>query len=436
MNTRALAVGILARVEATDAYLNAVLDAKLRETPPEDPRDAALVTELCYGATRRQLALDAALAQYSSQALDKLEGRVRAALRVGAYQLLYLRVPKRAAVSETVEALKQLGVSRAAGYANAVLRKVAELEAVPLPPPADAAAHLAVRESHPAWLVARWMRQFGKARAEAMLAADNVPPAVTVRTNGTRMTRDALLVQMQEAGLDVRPTSVSPVGVVLPPAGRPEELIGFVEGLGQVQDEAAQLVGLYAAVPEGARVLDACAAPGGKACHLAERADVLAVDVHAPKLRKIEAEAKRLGLSKRVRVLAHDATKPFPKSVGAFDAVLVDAPCSGLGTLRRHPELRYRRTEADLPRLAALQRDIVEQCQRVVKPGGLLVYAVCSTDAEEGSDQMEMFLRSHPDFTAEPPPAMPALPLAQSYLRTLPGPEGMDGFFAARLRRV
>lgn len=437
MNARALAISVLARVEATDAYLNVVLDAQLSESPPDDPRDAGLVTELCYGATRRRLTLDHALAAHADRRLETIEDRVLAALRLGAYQLFYMRIPRHAAVGETVEALKSLKLARAAGFVNAILRKLSRLEAPPLPPESDPIAHLAVRESHPQWLVARWIRQFGRARAEEMLVADNQPPPLCLRANAAKIGRDALLKELTEAGVEAAPTAISPAGIVVTGAGRVEDLFGYAEGLWQVQDEAAQLVGIYGAIPDGARVLDACAAPGGKACHLAERLEVLASDLHANKLRKIEAEAKRLGLSERLTVQAHDATEPFPESLGEFHAVVVDAPCAGLGTLRRHPELRYRRKEEDVARLASLQRKILERCQEKVAPGGLLVYAVCSVDPQEGQDQIEMFLRSHPDFTAEAPSLSGlSLPTWQAYLRTLPGPEGLDGFFAARLRRM
>ncbi|MGZ3478920.1 MAG: 16S rRNA (cytosine(967)-C(5))-methyltransferase RsmB [Myxococcaceae bacterium] len=438
MNARAVAIDVLARVEATDAYLNLVLDQRLAETPLRDPRDAALVTELCYGATRRRLGLDRAIAAFSDRKLHALEDRVLAALRVGAYQIFHSRVPRRAAVSETVEGLKQIGLSRAAGFVNAVLRKVAALESIPLPPESDLAEHLSVRESHPLWLVERWLRRHGRAATEAMLVASNDAPPVTVRTNRRAGTRDALAGLFAEAGLAATPTARSPVGMRLSSPGPVESLVGYTEGLFQVQDEAAQLVGLYAAIPEAARVLDACAAPGGKACHLAESHRVLAVDLYAAKLDKIRSEARRLHLEDRIEVLAHDATEPFPASIGPVEAVLLDAPCTGLGTLRRHPELRWRRKEEDIARLATLQRRILERCQEVVPPGGLLVYAVCSTEPEEGQDQIDLFLRSHPDFTLETPALAERLgwPLAQGALRTLPGPDGMDGFYAARLRRL
>lgn len=437
MNARALAINVLSRVRATDAYLNVVLDTLLSESPPKDPRDAALVTELAYGSTRRQLALDYAITRFADRKLDALEDKVLAALRIGAYQIFHTRVPARAAVAETVQALKEVGLARATGFTNAILRKLAELPGPPLPPASDVVEHLSVRKSHPRWLVERWMRQFGRERAEAMLVANNQSPAVVVRANTAKVTRDALLAQFQEAGVDAKATTVSPVGIILPPVGRIEDLYGYAEGLWQVQDEAAQLVGVYGAIPESARVLDACAAPGGKACHLAQEHEVVAVDLHANKLRKIDAEAKRLGLTGRLKAYAHDAAEPFPQEWGEFHAVLVDAPCSGLGTLRRHPELRYRRKEEDLSRLATLQRRILENCQEAVPGGGLLVYAVCTVEAQEAQDQVEMFLRSHPEWTAEPP-VLPGLklPLMQAYLRTLPGPEGFDGFFAARLRKL
>ncbi len=437
MNARALAINILARVRATDAYLNVVLDTMLSESPPKDPRDAALVTELAYGSTRRQLSLDYAITRFADRKLDALEDKVLAALRIGAYQIFHTRVPARAAVAETVQALKEVGLTRASGFANAILRKLAELPGPPLPPASDVAEHLAVRESHPKWLVERWIRHYGRERAEAMLVANNEAPPVVVRTNTAKVTRDALLAQLREVGIGAQPTSVSPVGIVLPSVGRVEDVYGYSEGLWQVQDEAAQLVNVYGAIPESARVLDACAAPGGKACHLAQEHEVVAVDLHANKLRKIDAEAKRLGVDGRLKAYAHDAAEPFPEEWGEFHAFLVDAPCSGLGTLRRHPELRYRRKEEDISRLAALQRRILENCQEAVPPGGLLVYAVCTTEPQEGQDQVEMFLRSHPEWTAEPP-VLPGLklPLTQAYLRTLPGPEGFDGFFAARLRKL
>jgi 16S rRNA (cytosine967-C5)-methyltransferase len=435
VNARALAIRVLERVEKGRAFLNLALDSELTRARRLDPRDAALVTELCYGTTRRQLALDCTLAHFSSKPLSRIEPRVLCALRVGAYQLFYLRVPGRAAVAETVEAVKQLGSGRAAGFANALLRKLSQLDELPLPPASDWLAQLALRESHPQWLVARWVDRFGRQAAEAMVSANNRPAPLTVRANATRNQRSVLLERLARAGLTARPTTASPQGVTIAGPGNVRGLPGYEEGLWQVQDEAAQLVVPYAAVADGSRVLDACAAPGGKACQLAERAFVVANDIHRGKLRKLEAEAERLGLRDRIELLEHDAATPFPERLKQFDAVLVDAPCSGLGTLHRHPELRYRRKEWDIPRLVSLQRAILDSCRQAVSPGGLLIFAVCSTEPEEGEKQVDWLLRAHPEFALEPPPGGLELPLERGFLLTLPGEQSWDGFFAARLRR-
>lgn len=432
---RQVAISVLARVAATDAYLNVVLDTVLDEETLKDPRDAGLVTELCYGATRRRITLDNVLMQFADRSLESIEDRVLAALRLGVYQLFFMRIPKHAAVGETVDALKAVGLERAAGFVNAILRKASTLTELPAVVGGEI-AKLEVETSHPAWLIQRWIRQFGPERARAMLAADNEAPSVVVRANTTKITRDELVTQLQEAGVACHATTLSPLGVVFESPGRVEELYGYAEGLWQVQDEAAQLVTEFAQIPESARVLDACAAPGGKACHLAQRHTVVAIDVHQNKLPKIHAESKRLGLRDRLTLVRADASKTLPEEIGEFDAMLIDAPCAGLGTLRRHPELRYRRQEKDIAELAHLQREILEQCSLVLKPGGLLIYAVCSTDSAEGPDQVDMFLRSHPEFTTEPPKGLAHFPTWQGHLRTLPGPEGLDGFFAARLRKM
>lgn len=435
-SARAIAISVLSRVAATDAYLNVVLDTVLTELQPADARDAAFATELCYGTTRQLLALDYAIRLHCERRLETLEDKVLAALRIGAYQRFFMRVPSHAAVSDTVEALKELKLERATGFVNAILRKLAARESIPQPDPTDRPAFLTIATSHPEWLVRRWLRQFGPERAEAMLAADNQAASVVIRVNTTRGTRDELLAQFAEIGVSATATPLSPLGITLESPGRVEDLFGFSEGLWQVQDEAAQLVTVFAQIPATAKVLDVCAAPGGKSCHIAQTNAVVSLDLHANKLPKIISEAKRLGLHERIKTRAWDATKPLPEELGEFDVVVVDAPCSGLGTLRRHPELRYRRQEKDFAELAALQREILENAQHLVAAGGLLVFAVCSTDTTEGPDQIEMFLRSHPDFTSEPPVGLAHIPTSQGHLRTLPGPEGLDGFFAARLRKM
>jgi 16S rRNA (cytosine967-C5)-methyltransferase len=284
-------------------------------------------------------------------------------------------------------------------------------------------------------MVERWSRWLGPDEALRLCQANQQQaPAVVRLKRSAREQAMAVLAPWQP-----RPGRFSPDAALLA-AGTPPalDLQGHEQGLFQAQDEAAQLVSIFAAPAAGMRVLDACAAPGGKACHLAELgAEVLAVDLHARKAKLIEEAARRLGLSS-LRALAADATLPLPGvAEESFDLVLLDAPCSGLGTLRRHPEVKLRRTPEDVDRLAQLQSRLLASVRRYLKPGGLLVYAVCTLTPEECDEQVERFAKAHSQFRLEPAPAgFPPECLSGSMMRTLPHLTGTDGFFAVRLRRT
>jgi len=437
---------VLLRVEQGGAFANLALDGALRSAGVLEPREAALCTELTYGTLRWQLELDRAIAAHSARPPAELDAPLRAALRIAAFELLHHpRVPARAAVDQGVELVRELGLARAAGYANAVLRRLSETRAPPPAPSkeADPIGHIAATTAHPRWLIERWARWLGADEAEKLAAANQRQAAAVVRAARRRATREQVQEALRKSGIESEPGRYSPDALVLAPGAPPAlDIDGHEQGLFQAQDEAAQLVSLYAAPPAGASVLDACAAPGGKACHLAElgAGSVLAVDLHARKARNIEEAASRLGLAE-VRALAGDATLPLPGE-GPFDLALVDAPCSGLGTLRRHPEVKLRRTPEDVDRVAALQARLLAQVSRSVKPGGLLVYAVCTLTPEESDEQVERFLAANPDFHPERPPHGWALPAAdadcldeQGRLRIFPHRTGTDGFFAVRLRK-
>jgi 16S rRNA (cytosine967-C5)-methyltransferase len=443
---RRLAAEVLLRVEQGGAFANLALDGALRSAGVLEPREAALCTELTYGTLRWQLELDRAIAAHSARPPAELDAPLRAALRIAAFELLHHpRVPARAAVDQGVELVRELGLARAAGYANAVLRRLSETRAPPPAPSkeADPIGHIAATTAHPRWLIERWARWLGADEAEKLAAANQRQAAAVVRAARRRATREQVQEALRKSGIESEPGRYSPDALVLAPGAPPAlDIDGHEQGLFQAQDEAAQLVSLYAAPPAGASVLDACAAPGGKACHLAElgAGSVLAVDLHARKARNIEEAASRLGLAE-VRALAGDATLPLPGE-GPFDLALVDAPCSGLGTLRRHPEVKLRRTPDDVDRVAALQARLLAQVSRSVKPGGLLVYAVCTLTPEESDEQVERFLAANPDFHPERPPPGWALPAAdadcldeQGRLRIFPHRTGTDGFFAVRLRK-
>jgi 16S rRNA (cytosine967-C5)-methyltransferase len=346
-------------------------------------------------------------------------------------------------VNEAVEVAKELKAARATGFVNAVLRRLSETRAAPEPPPreVDPVGHVAALTAHPRWIVERWFRWLGPQETERLCAADQEQAPATVRV----ARRKATVAQAQEAlrksGIESRPGRYAPDALILAAGAPPAlDIEGHERGLFQAQDEAAQLVSIFAAPERNARILDACAAPGGKACHLAEIADrgsVLAVDLHARKAGAIAEAALRLGLG-NLTARAADATLPIPDAAEeSFDLVLLDAPCSGLGTLRRHPEVKLRRTPEDVDRLARLQAKLLASVQRYVRPGGTLVYALCTLMPEECDEQVQRFLAACPAFRVDRPPVdFPADCLDRDFLRTLPHRTGTDGFFAARLRRT
>lgn len=442
MNARQIAFQVLRRVEEGGAFASRALDAALAGAGALDEREVSLATELVYGTLRRALALDAALAPHSTRPLASVDPAARVALRLGAYQILHLRTAPHAAVGETVALVKGVQHGRAAGFVNAVLRALARDPHPPAPPPlaADPAGHIALAEALPRWLAEEWAAWFGPDQALALAAAMNRPAPLTVRTPR----REELLAALRAGELDAAPTPRSPDGVVVHGASvkavaRAAGPIPF-----QVQDEAAQLAALFAAGElrgRGGRVLDACAAPGGKTFHLAEMlgtgGEVVAVELHPRKAEELRREADRRGLSGRVRVVCADAARPVPGlEAGSFDAVLVDAPCAGLGTLRRHPELKLRRTPADVARMAELQRRIVRACAALARPGAVVAYSVCSLTRAEGPSVVAAALGDGLRRAA-PPAGFPDDVLSpDGDLLTLPSRHGCDGFFAARLVRA
>ena len=432
------------RVAQGGAFANLALDSALRQAGVLEPREVALATELTYGTLRWQLQLDRALSAHSDRALEDLDEPVRVALRLGAFELLHHeKVPARAAVNEAVELAKELKAARATGFVNAVLRRLSETRTSPPPPSSavDPVGHVAALTSHPRWIVERWMRWLGPAEAEQLCRANQQQAAATIRVARRKATRERVQEALRESGIDSRPGRYSPDALILAEGAPPAlDIEGHEEGLFQAQDEAAQLVSLFAAPGQSARILDACAAPGGKACHLAEIASqgsVLAVDLHTKKAAAIAESARRLGLE-NLEARAADATLPIPDvAFESFDLVLLDAPCSGLGTLRRHPEVKLRLTPEDVDRLAQVQAGLLAAVQRYVRPGGVLVYALCTLTPEECDEQVQRFLGAFRQFEVDrPPPSFPADCLDRELLRTLPHRTGTDGFFAVRLRRT
>ena len=439
---RATATRVLERVDAEGAFADLTLDAELSRAAL-DPRDAALATELVYGTLRWQRYLDWILAPHSRRRLASLDPRPRVLLRLTAYQLVFLeRIPPFAAVDDAVTLARQRAKPGVAEFVNAVLRSFVRRgprEREPAPPrdPIDAAA---VRCSFPTWLARRWIERHGLDEATALMRAMNERPPLTVRTNTLRTTRDALAARMRDDdGLDTAPTAHAPEGLVVVRGGRPASWRAFTDGVLTVQDESSMLVARLLDPRPGDVVADACAAPGTKTTHLAQLMDdrgrILALDPQPARLALVAEAAARVGVT-IVETRGGTAESLAPGLAEACDAVLVDAPCSNLGVLRRNPEVKWRRAPQDIPASAARQREILAAAATMVKAGGRLVYATCSLEPEENDQPIAAFLRERHDFVVDAPAEFP-LPLdGDGMLRCLPHRHGTDGFTAIRLRRL
>jgi 16S rRNA (cytosine967-C5)-methyltransferase len=439
---RSVAHEILIRVETTGAFADVLLGDRLA-AGVLGPEDTRLCTQLVYGTLAWQGRLDHHLTTLFRRPLARLDPPVLSALRLGLYQLLFLeRVPAYAAIDTSVSLVARQGPG-VRGLVNAMLRKAAAgPHTLSLPPAADRIRRLAVEWSHPEWMVARWAEVYEPGELVALLRANNDPPPTTLRVNPQRTSRDEVIAELEGQGVPAQPGTWATSAVVIARGGAGVLAATALAG-GRVsfQSEASQLVVDLLDPQAGMRVLDCCAAPGGKSTALAERLAgtglVLALDPRRAGLGRLHTECGRLGLT---GVWAAVADARFPPTRATFDAVLVDAPCSGLGTLRRHPEVRWRRRPEDIPRLAALQRAILDQVSPLVRPGGTLVYAVCTLTAEESEGVIRDFVATHPTFGVEPadrvlPGSARELTDSAGFLRTLPSRHGLDGFFAARLAR-
>jgi 16S rRNA (cytosine967-C5)-methyltransferase len=412
-----------------------LLDAAFdRRVAPLDARDRRWTQELVFGMLRRRGWLDLLLNARVRGGLARLDPDVTDLLRLGAQQLLHMgSVPAYAAIAQTVEMAKQRHGMGASKLSNAVLRRLdRERDDLQVVLPSDPVEALAAVHSHPRWLVARWVARWGEEATRALLEANNQEPPLIARPFG--IVREQLEAMLESAGVRVEDVPLVPDSLQLSGGAVLTELGAFQQGLFFVQDPAATLVTMYAAVPSGARVADLCSAPGGKTVELSRGAAfVVGADASPQRLGRLRETIARLELH-NVFLLASDARFP---AIAPLDVVLVDAPCTGTGTFRRHPDARWRLKVSDLAVMAAAQRAILRAAAPVVAPGGLLIYSTCSLEAEENDAQVEAFLAEHPEFSLEPPPdgAVPADVLDAGRLRVLPQRHGTDGAFAARLRR-
>jgi 16S rRNA (cytosine967-C5)-methyltransferase len=432
---RRVALETLMKILNEGAYSNIALDNALSSVSLKDD-DKALATELVYGTLKRLVTIDMMIGRNSTTPMDKIEDMVLGILRMSVYQLKYLdRIPDYAVVSDAVELAKEWN-PRVSGFVNAVLRSISRDDSVPKF--RSKLERMAYEESFPLWMVMHFSRNY-KSRTQEILEGLNERPAVTYRVNTLRITRDKALSELRSDGFSAEPTAVSPFGIIVSGGGSVAANRFFSEGLLTVQDESSMLAAPLLEPVAGGTYLDLCSAPGGKATHIAElsgdRARVLAYDIYEAKIRTIMENADRLKLN-GIEAGMHDAGEPMPEFFG-IGSVLLDAPCSGLGIIRKKPDIKHTKTQEEMDGLPNLQRRLMDVAKLYVKTGGSLVYSTCTLNPSENEDNVRWFLENNPDFEAERIQLgdHPNLIYSEEGFVTVLPTGTMDGFFLSKLVR-
>lgn len=437
---REVALEVIDKVHRSQSYANLLLP-KVLTKEKLSVQDTALVTELVYGTLRAQGTLDWILAKFSTQPVNKIPGKALDILRLGIYQLFYLeKVPSHAAVNESVELAKKSTHAGMVKFVNAVLREISRKRAEVRPPDLqeDSVAYLSVVNSHPVWLVKKWIDELGFEETQALTKADNLRPKLCIRANTLKISPGNLIVDLRKKGIQADASFFVPEAVVVQSPGDITGWPEFNEGLFTVQGEASMLVSYVVNAKRGETILDLCAAPGGKATHLAQmmrnEGKIIAIDINAKRLALINKAAKRLGIG-IIETVQADVTELSSEMVPQADKVLVDAPCSGLGVLAKRPDARWRKKPEQIKELVMLQRKLLDSAAKFVRSGGALIYSTCTISKDENQDVVESFLTKHREFEIEdvsvylPGRIKPKESWAQFY----PHRNGLDGIFVARM---
>jgi 16S rRNA (cytosine967-C5)-methyltransferase len=451
-NPRAVALRTLLIWEKHKPPVDELISEVLTKSVLPQERDRALATELVLGVIRHLRYIDFLIFRFSQEPLDKLDPEVKNILRLGIYQLLFTRIPPWAALAETLKLLLRRGRGKfVRDFVNAVLHRIAESKNnLPEPPKEVPELYLAVKYSYPDWLVKRWLKRFGLEETERLLSAGNERPPLIIRANLLKVTRDNLLEYLRKDQVpEAEACKYSPAGIFLKGFnGKVTDLKPYHFGWISVQDPASQLVTYLLEPKTGERILDACAGVGGKTTHILElcenRAEVWAVDLYAFRLKKLEENCLRLGL-RLPQVFEGDSVQLMEKlKPRPFDRILIDAPCTGTGIIRRHPDIKWVRTEEDFLEVPQRQLRLLKGLAPYLKKGGVLVYATCSLEPEENEEVVQAFLKDHPEFVIENPEKVlrkycgeaVAEIVEGDYLKTYPHRHNLDGFTAVRLRKV
>jgi 16S rRNA (cytosine967-C5)-methyltransferase len=443
-NPRQAACETLLRIKKEGGFADRLIDRELSEGALLGP-DRGLYAELVFGVLRRQGTLDHILQQLLEKPMIELDPLALVILRIGLYQLTCLdRIPESAAVNESVN-LAKLITPGTSGLINAVLRNYLRRRGTITFPDISTtpAAAIATRHSQPEWLVEQWLEQLGVSEAQQLAEASSQQPPLTLRVNTLRCSRDELLQELVQQEIEATACRFSPDGIAVTGRHIISALPGFAAGLFAVQDEASQIASLLLGAEPGDRIWDACCAPGGKSGHIGQlmddRGELVATDISRSKLTLVQENLRRLGITSASTAVA-DLHQPDTFPEGLFDRILLDAPCSGLGVIRRNPEAKWRLFSGDVTRLAAVQKTLLKNAATKLKPGGTLLYSTCSTSEAENELVVEDFLLHHPGFVLENLndlfPAWKELFAFYGMYRVWPHRHGMDGFFAARIRRV
>lgn len=442
ISAREAALKALYRIDVEEAYSNLILDETLNRINVNEI-DKPLITEIVYGVVSRKLSLDYIINKNSKVKSNKISPWIRNILRMGIYQILYLtKIPASAAVNESVKLARKYGHHASAGFVNAILRKVTGLgEGIFETENMNDVKRISILHSHPEWVVRRWVGQYGVEFTQDLCRVNNERPKIAIRVNTLIASKEELIEAFNEKGIKVSESKISKNGLIFQQGNPINEL--FQKGLYTVQDEAAMLVSEVLDPKPGETVADVCSAPGGKTTHIAQlmenRGKIYAWDIHRHRVELVEKAAKRLGVE-IIETRMQDAAQLNETLIGKCDKVLVDAPCSGLGVIRRKPEIKWTRTEEDLGTLAGLQRKILAAASNYLKNGGRMVYSTCTLNEDENEKVIEEFISKNKNFEIEAVEKKKYDILsnkeASGYLNLYPNIHGTDGFFIAALRKA